>query len=214
MITLYGITESRAFRPLWVLEELGLEYRQVGADFHGDELQSPAYRALNPNGRIPTLVDGDLVLWESMAIDLYLARRYGAATGLWPDGVAAEALTWQWAFWVMTEVEQPLLQVLMHGRVLPEARRDPAKAQRSAGLLKTPFAILDQALEGRDYLVEARFTIADLNVAAVLSWCKPARVALTEYPHLSAWLTRCLARPARQRAQRAKPSAELGGATA
>ena len=202
MIRVYGINQSRAFRPLWLLRELGLDFEQVKLDYRGEALDDPAYRSLNPNGRIPTLVDGDLVLWESMAIDLYLARRYGTAAGLWPDDIAGEALTWQWSFWVMTEVEHPLLTVLMHGRVLPEAKRDPARLSRNLGVLKAPFGVLDQALRGRRYLVHDRFTVADLNVAAVFAWCKPARVSLTEYPGLEAWLERCLARPARQAAQR------------
>jgi glutathione S-transferase len=203
MIRLYGITQSRAFRPLWMLHELGLPFEHVKLDYHGAELQEPDYLALNPNGRIPTLVDGDLVLWESMAINLYLARRYGAAARLWPDDVSGEALAWQWSFWVMTEVERALLSVLMHSRVLPAEKRDAERARRDAGLLRQPFSVLDQALGGRSYLAADRFTVADLNVAAVLSWAKPARIRLDQYPDLAAWLVRCLERPARRRAQSA-----------
>ena len=201
MLKLYGIAQSRTFRPLWLLHELGLEFEHVPLDFRGEALNDPAYRALNPNGRVPTLVDGDLVLWESMAINLYLARRYGGDSGLWPDSVEGEGLALQWSFWVMTEVESPLLSVLMHSRVLPEDKRDPNKVSRNLGLLKAPFKTLDQALEGRDYLADGHFTVADLNVAAVLSWCRPLRLALDDYPALDAWLGRCLARPARETAQ-------------
>lgn len=203
MIRIYGITQSRAFRPLWAAYELGLEFEQIPLDFRGEEIKSPGYLALNPNGRIPTLVDGHLVLWESMATTLYLARRYGADSGLWPDTVAGEALAWQWSFWVMSEVERALLSVLMHRRVLPEDHRDPAKLSRNLGLLRAPFAVLDQALRGRRFLLGEHFSIADLNVASVLSWCKAARVRLDEYPELRAWLDRCLDRPARRQAQRA-----------
>ncbi|MDJ0739921.1 MAG: glutathione S-transferase family protein [Gammaproteobacteria bacterium] len=201
MLKLYGITQSRAFRPRWLLEELGLDYEQVPLDFHGDDLDSAAYRALNPNGRIPTLVDGDLVLWESMAINLYLAKRYGVDAGLWPDDIRGEALALQWSFWVMTEVEHALLTVLMHGRVLPPEERDAERLGRNRDALAKPLGVLDGALHGRDFLAANRFTVADLNVAAVLSWCKPARVALDEFPRLGAWLAGCLARPARKRAQ-------------
>lgn len=203
MIKLYGITQSRAFRPLWLLKELDLPFEHVPLDFHGDALEQTEYRTLNPNGRVPTLVDGNLVLWESMAINLYLARRYGADTGLWPDSGEGEALAWQWSFWVMTEVEHALLTVLMHGRVLPETKRDADKAKRNLNALNKPFRVLDQALAEREYLVDDRFCVADLNVASVFVWCKPARVSLKDYPHLAAWLERCLARPARKQAQRA-----------
>jgi glutathione S-transferase len=203
MLKLYGITQSRAFRPLWLLHELGLAFEHIPLDFHGDDLKTAEYRALNPNGRVPTLVDGDLVLWESMAINLYLARKYGADAGLWPDSIEGEALAWQWSFWVMSEVEHALLTVLMHSRVLPEEKRDPDRASRNLGCLQAPFGVLDQALGGKTYLVGDRFSVADLNVAAVLSWCKPARIPLQDYPKLDAWLARCLDRPARKQAQRA-----------
>lgn len=202
MLQLYGITQSRAFRPLWLLNELGLPFEHHPIDFRDPAINEPPYRSLNPNGRVPTLVDGDLVLFESMAINLYLARRYGADHGFWPDSPATEGLTWQWSFWVMTEVEQPLLTVLMHSRVLDESKREPDKVKRNLGVLKRPLAALDDALSGQEYLVDQRFTVADLNVASVLSWCKPARVSLRETPHLDAWLSRCLARPARKKAQR------------
>ena len=203
MITLYGITASRAFRPLWLMEELGLAYRQVELDYRGKALEAADYLALNPNGRIPTLVDGDLVLWESMAINLYLARRYGREAGFWPDSVAGEGQAYQWSFWVMSEIEHALLTVLMHGRVLPVEDRDADKVSRNRGVLQRPFGVLDKALAGREYLVDDHFGVADLNVAAVLVWCKPGRVSLEEFPNLDAWLSRCLARPARKRAQAA-----------
>lgn len=201
MITLYGVTTSRAFRCLWMLEELGLPYRREKLDFHGPELQSPEYLAINPNGRIPTLRDGDCILWESMAINLYLAGKYGRGAGFWPDSPETEGLAYQWSFWVMSEVEQALLSLLMHKRVLPEDKRDPQKVTRSEGILRAPLKILDRALADREYLVDGRFTLADLNVAAVLSWAKPARHPLSDLPDLDAWLKRCLDRPARKRAQ-------------
>lgn len=202
MLTVYGITQSRAFRPLWAMQELGLDYRQVDLDYRGDALTDQAYLALNPNGRIPTLVDGELVLWESMAINLYLARRYAQPGTLWPDTIAGEALAWQWSFWVMSELEHPLLTVLMHSRVLPKQERDPDKLSRNLGVLQRPFSVLQQTLEKRRFLAADRFTIADLNVAAVLAWCKAAKVPLNQYPALDDWLGTCLARPARKRAQR------------
>lgn len=203
MLKLYGITQSRAFRTLWLMHELGLEYEHVKLDFRGDALGDPDYLALNPNGRIPTLVDGDLVLFESMAINLYLARRYGVEAGLWPATVEGEALAWQWSFWVMSEVEGPLLTVLMHSRVLPKEKRVPTKVSRNLGVLKAPFAVLDRSLNGRDYLLGEHFSVADLNVAAVLAWSKPAHFDLQEYPRLDDWLQRCLDRPARKLAQAA-----------
>ena len=136
-----------------------------------------------------------------MAINLYLARRYGADAGLWPKTIEGEALAWQWSFWVMTEVEHALLTVLLHTRSLPKSERDPDRVRRNLEALTAPFQVLDQALAGKEYLIGAEFSVADLNVASVFVWCKPARVPLQDYPSLDAWLSRCLARPARKQAQ-------------
>lgn len=201
MRKLYGISASRAMRPLWLLEELGLEFEHIPLDYRSTELRSPEYLAINPNGQVPTLIDGELVLWESMAINLYLASRYGRASGLWPDTPQGEGLTYQWSFWVMTEVELALLTLLFHRRLLPEVERDADKAARNEGILRRPFGILDAALADRAWLVAERFTLADLNVAAVLAWAKPAKLDLKGWPHLLRWLDACLARPALQRAR-------------
>jgi glutathione S-transferase len=202
MLILYGVAASRALRNLWLLEELGLEYQHEPVDYRQGGAETPDMLALNPNGHIPVLRDGALVLYESMAINLYLASRYGSDTPLWPVDPAAQGLTYQWSFWVMTEVEQPLLTVLMHKRLMPEERRDPAKVSRNTGLLKQPFRVLDQALQDRDWLLGDAFSVADLNVAAVLSWAWVARMDLDDYPQLAAWLKACISRPAFRTASR------------
>ncbi len=138
MITLYGITASRAFRCLWMLEELAIPYRRDKLDYRGEALRTPEYLAINPNARIPALRDGDFILWESMAINLYLAGKYGRDSGLWPDTAETEGLALQWSFWVMGEIEHPLLSVLMHKRILPGEKRDPERVRRNEGLLRAP----------------------------------------------------------------------------
>ncbi len=198
MIKLYGVPMSRAARPLWMLEELGLGYEHIQTNFTTD-VQKPDYLALNPNGHIPTLVDGDTVIWESMAINLYLARKYDQ--GLWPKTVEGEGHALQWSFWAVTEVEEPLLTALMNRMFLPENERDPAKAEDALERLQKPLAVLEGALEGKDYLVENRFTVADLNVASVLSWSAMAGSDLSGYPRVRAWAERCSSRPAAAKAR-------------
>ncbi len=195
MITLYGVSASRAFRPLWMLRELGLAFTHVPTDFATGQTRTAEFRKLNPNGHIPVLVDGTTVLWESMAITLYLARRYGAGT-LWPATVEDEGRAFQWSFWAVTAVETPLLTSLLHREILPAERRDAALADDAAARLERPFAVLDGALRGRSHLLGEPFTVADLNVAAVLSWAPRAGLALDRWPQLAAWLTRCTSRPA------------------
>ena len=194
MIKIYGIPGSRAFRVLWALRELGLEFENVPTSFIGDT-RTAEFLKLNPNGHIPVLVDGTTVLWESLAINLYLARQYGAGT-LWPASVADEGRTFQWSFWAMTEVEAPLLQALMHRRVLPKDQRDESVAAAAEAKLAAPFGVIDGALRGREYLLGGGFTIADLNVAAVLQWANGASIDLTRWPQLAGWLKRCTDRPA------------------
>lgn len=206
MIKLHGIAASRAFRPLWVLEELGLAHEHIPQDFRDGTLRNPEYLKLNPNGRIPTLQDDDLTLWESMAINLYLASKYDKKTLLWPNAIALQGLIYQWSFWVVSEVEHKLFNVLLHRRLHTKINRDAACADRNEIALQAPFAILEQALNSSDYLLGNQFTLADLNVASVLSWAPLSRISLKAYPNLAAWLKRCLARPARKRAQVDKAS--------
>ena len=199
MIKLYGVPRSRAMRCLWMLEELGLPYENVKTDFATGETRGPAYLRVNPNGHIPALDDDGVVLWESMAINLYLARKYDK--GLWPRTLADEGRAFQWSVWVMTEAEEPVITALLHRRFFPEAQRDAAKAADAAERFKKPLAVLDGALAGAPYLLGEAFTVADLNVASVLAWAPLAGLDLAAAPGAGAWLHRCTARPALARAQ-------------
>ena len=194
MLQLYGNPRSRAMRCLWMLEEVGQPYQLVEKTTRADDLQTPEYLRLNPNARIPTLVDGDLVLWESMAINLYLAQKYdGPMHGADPKVLGLAA---QWSFWAMLEVEHLLLNLLEHRALLAEFARDPSAAERNELLLKKPLGILNDALAGGDYLAGNSFTVADLNVAGIVIWGKMARLDLSVYANLTRWLDTCLARPA------------------
>src|SRR5262249_46986161 len=165
MIKLYGVPRSRTMRPLWMLEELGVPYENVKVSFV-DESRKPDFLRLNPNGHIPVLQDGDVVLWESLAINLYLARKYDK--GLWPKRVEDEGRAYQWSIWAMTELEEPLLTALLHRTFLPEEQRDAKKADDAATRFRQPLGVLDGALAGRDHLLGSAFTVADLNVASVI----------------------------------------------
>ena len=194
MLQIYGNPRSRAMRCLWMLEEMGEPYQLIEKSTRTDELQSAEYLRLNPNARIPTLVDGDLVLWESMAINLYLAQKYeGPMHSVDPTvlGVAA-----QWSFWAMLELEGLLLELLNHRAVLPEFARDPSYAERDELLLRRPLGVLNNSLRGRDHLAGGNFTVADLNVASILAWGKMARLDLSAHPDVARWLDSCLTRPA------------------
>ena len=197
MIKLYGVPGSRAMRCLWMLEELGVPYENVKTMF-GPDCRTEEYLKINPNGRIPALVDGDVTLWESLAINLFLARKYDK--GLWPRSVAEEGHTYKWTLWAMTTAEEPVVTALMHRVIFPESQRDVAKGDDAAQRATTPLAVLNGQLAGREYLVSSHFTVADLNVAAVVGWAPVVGVDMNAFPHVAAWLGRCHARPAYGRA--------------
>jgi glutathione S-transferase len=195
MIQLFGNPRSRAIRCLWMLEEIGQPHELV--EKSTNELQTPEYLQLNPNARIPTLVDDGVVIWESMAINLYLAQKYpGPMHSADPTTLGLAA---QWSFWAMLELEGFLLDLLNHRAVLPEFARDPSHAERDELLLRKPLAVLNKTLSEREHLVGGNFTVADLNVASILAWGKMARLNLSDLPEISQWLNRCLARPAYNR---------------
>jgi glutathione S-transferase len=193
-IKLYGIPQSRALRCLWMLEELGVPYENVPVNFAADA-KKPDYLKINPNGRIPALDDDGLVLFESLAINLHLARKYDGGKGLWPSSADDQSRAIQWSFWAMTEVEPPLMRVMLNRMLLPEAQRDEAEAQAGAAAFAKPLAVLEAALAGRSHLLGDAFSVADLNVASVVSW-GPVFGKLTLTPNAAAWFARCTQRPA------------------
>ena len=197
MLQLYGNPRSRAMRCLWMLEELGEPYQLIEKSTRADELQSAEYLRLNPNARIPTLVDNDVVLWESMAINFYLAQKYeGPMHCVGPKVLGLAA---QWSFWAMLEMEDLLLDLLQHRALLPEFARDASYAERDELLLRKPLEVLNNSLSGRDHLVGGNFTVADLNVASILVCGKMGRLDLSDHPDVARWLDSCLARPAYSR---------------
>lgn len=197
MLQLYGNPRSRAIRCLWMLEEVGQPYQVVDKSTRPDDLQTGEYLRLNPNARIPTLVDGDLVLWESMAINLYLAQKYDGP--LHCADAATLGLAAQWSFWAMLEVEHLLLSTMEHRALLAEFSRDASVVERNQLLLQRPLKVLNDALVPRGHLAGDSFTVADLNVASILVWGKMARLDFSPWPDLKRWLDACLARPAYNR---------------
>jgi len=198
MIKLYGVPRSRTMRVLWMLEELGVPFENEPVSFTGGS-RTPEFLRLNPNGHIPVLQDGEVVLWESLAINLYLARKYDK--GLWPRTPEDEGRAFQWSLWAMTELEEPVITTLVHRRLLPEGERDAAKLAAAVARFPQPLGVLDGALAGRQYLLGDAFGVADLNVAAVVGWAPLAGLELDGAPNVQGWLQRCTSRPAFARLQ-------------
>jgi glutathione S-transferase len=201
MTTLYGTSRSRSARSLWALEELGVKYEHVPVQT--TEVKSPEHLKRNPNGHVPVLEDDGNYIWESMAINLYLAEKYGK-NSLWPADVAGHGAAYKWSFWSITEVETHLLTILVNRALLPAEQRNEKAAQAAVEALKNPLKVLEETLQGREYLLGSTFTIADLNAAAVLSWAAMLRLDLSATPAAQAWFQKCLGRPANQKVRTLK----------
>ena len=211
-LKIHGIGASRASRPFWAALELGVPFEHVNQSYKNGATRTPAFLALNPNGHIPVVVDerpeGTVTVWESMACALYIARVHGRADGqsITPATPREEAEALRWSFWTVTELEADALTVLMHRLAMPEDQRKPELAEKAESRLKVPLAVLEQHLQaqqaqGQAHLAAARFTVADLCVASVVSWIRPAADLLARHPLTQAWLQSCLARPAQQQSR-------------
>jgi len=205
-IKLYSWPMSSGTRIAWALEELALPYQYVPLDAKQREHRSPEMLAVNPHGKVPSLDDGGLRLFESGAILLYLGNRYGAAKGLWPGPKGQQALADAvcWTVWAMTEVGGYMMQYLYHGldspvSYKPEDRSKAAAAYNRAQLDRLLDA-LETRLEGRDYLMGA-FSLVDVATASWLLLGTQLGLTLDRHPRVAAWCNRCAERPAFKRAR-------------
>jgi len=201
MLTIYGVYRSRASRNIWLAEELGIPFKQVPVIQHYRTVpagmlhtQSPEFLKLNPNGLIPSIDDDGLVLHESLAINLYLARKHGGP--LAGANVAEEGQIAMWSLWAATGVEPHAINVLYHRLGNPNGAKDPKIADAAVESLKGPFAVLDKALAKSGWLVGDRFTVADLNAAEIVRYAQAAPELFEAAPRVKAWLAACQARPA------------------
>jgi glutathione S-transferase len=204
-LKIYGIARTRAFRALWVAKELGLDYDHDPVEIGDAGALTPEFLAINPNGRLPAIVDDGFVLFESLAITMYLAKKHSLGK-LYPATLQDEARLWQWTLWALNEVDRGVNIWSLHAVRLPPAARDPKKLAEALGVLVKPFKVLDAAVAERPYLLGHEFTVADLNVAAVIS--RAIEMDLGATPALKAWLTRCLERPAAREALALKAEAD------
>jgi glutathione S-transferase len=197
---LYYVPATRAGRPRWLLEELGVPYELVRLDPKQKENRQPEYLALNPTGHVPTLVDDSAVLFESAAICLYLADKFPEKR-LAPAPAAPERARYlQWILYAVTEIEAPVAQIERHTSRLPEEKRLPALVELEKGRLAANLASLRPALVDKEYLFGDWFTAADVMLASVLGWAKVMRL-LGDEPVLEAYVRRCVGRPAAKRSR-------------
>jgi len=193
-LTIYGSARSRTIRTLWAAKELGLSYAHVDIMPGPTGSRLPEMIAINPNGHVPFIVDDGTMMCESLAINLYLARKAGGS--LAPAHLTEEGLMTMWSFWASNEIEPHALQALYHTLYHPEDQRDPKVVAASLSALEAPLAVLESHLsKSGGFLVGNRFTIADLNLACVIFYLRGTPQALALKPEIQKWYEAALSRP-------------------
>jgi glutathione S-transferase len=197
MLRIYGSAKSRTLRVLWMVGELGIPYEQKDWLPRSPETRTADYYALNPNGRVPTIDDDGFVLSESMAINMYLAKKHRSP--LYPSDPRNEALAWQWSLWETDRLDRQLVNYCRHTKDLPEAERKADIAEASWKEVVPAFDVLETALKKSDWLAGPAFSVADLNVASALY--RAHTLDLGKWPRFSGWFQRCWDRPAAKKAR-------------
>jgi len=199
-LKIYGIAAWRTIRVLWMAEELGIPYEHVAIHYRDDPdgplgRNNPDFLRANPMGRIPAIDDDGFTLSESMAINLYLARKAGK---LWPRSLQGEGLVYQWTLFAATEIDPQLGTWYLHTAYLPAEQRKPEVAAGAVPKVAQRFDALERAIGTRTWLADDTFTIGDLNLAAAMY--RAPSFGLDRWPRTRAWLARCYDRPAAQAA--------------
>ncbi|MBY4607884.1 glutathione S-transferase family protein [Rhizobium sp. 9T] len=214
MLTIYGVYRSRASRVYWMAHELGLEFRSVPvlqarrlAEPLSEEAplntHSPDFAAVNPMAQIPSIRDGDLVMHESLAINLYLARKHGGP--LAGQTVEEDGLLAMWTIWAASQVEPHSVKiVLTYDNGLENSAEGKETIAAACYGLRRPLAALESQLSDRQWIVGDRFTVADLNIAEVLRYAQSKAELLDAHPNTKAWIERCQSRPAYKAMQAAR----------
>lgn len=206
MLTIYGVYRSRASRNYWMAGELGIPFRAVPviqarrlvdptAETAPLNTASPAYLAINPRGTIPAIEDNGLVLSESLANNLYLARTHGGP--LAGASIAEDAQILDWTLWAATEIEPHAVKIVLAYDAEPNGpARVRAIVEAAVQVLEPRFGALEARLSQHAYVVGDRFTVADLNLAEVFRYAQSQTALFDRHPGIKAWIERCQSRPA------------------
>jgi glutathione S-transferase len=197
---LYHAPQSRSVRPRWLLEEIGVPYDLVRMNLQAGDTKRPEYLKINPNGAVPALQDGDLCLFESAAICLYLTDKFPEKRLAPPVGTPARGLYYQWVQYAMNGLEPPAVDIFAHTMMRPEGERIAQVVNEARPRLAAAVKVVDGALAGRDYLLGTEFSTADVMVGSTLAWAAMLGAVSPEFANVAGYVARLGARPAYQRA--------------
>jgi glutathione S-transferase len=190
---LYEFGPTRSIRVRWTLQELGVDFESVRVNLLAGEQRHPEFLKINPAGKIPVLIDSDLVLTESVAIVLYLAEKY-SDKGLLPNELNERAQVNRWLLFAATELEQPLWRIARHTALYPEEQRLPGDVILARAEFKDMASVLETHMRGRQFVVGNSVTVADFVMAYTLDWGNEYKL-LGDCPQLLAYMKRMYARP-------------------
>ncbi|TYB86103.1 glutathione S-transferase family protein [Oceaniovalibus sp. ACAM 378] len=190
---LYGTPPTRALRAIWLINELEIDCEIVEVDMGIGEHKNPQMLALNPTGKLPVLVDGDDVISESCAIQLYLAEKF-PEKGFMGANLSERGQIYRWMFFLATEIEQPLWRVGLHTRMYPEDERLAADVPLAKRDGEAMIAVLEDHMKDREFIVGDRLSVADFNAAYTLNWAREGGI-LGDAPGLNAYVERMYTRP-------------------
>jgi glutathione S-transferase len=196
---------SSAVRVHWALEELGVPYEAHKLDLKAGDQKKPEFLAINPNGKVPALVDGDVKVFESVAIFVWLGEKYGSEKGMWPRiGTSEHAEALSWLVWSTTEAVPALFTYMLHGTdtqlALPKEHRSAHVAKMAKERFDQCAKVLDGRLQGKDYIMGSTFSLVDVANASMLGFATMmGGLSVADHKNVSSWLPRCQQRPAMAR---------------
>ena len=192
----YYAPQSSAVTVHWALEELGVPYEKVKIDLQARDQDKPAFKALNPNGKVPVLVHDGTPVFESAAIIIHLGETFGVEKKMYPPPGARRAEALKWLVWCNVSVGEALSRHMHNSSERIPAERHNAKAAEVAKVdVEKHLAILDEALTGKTWLVGDSFSLVDVHVAGWAAYVGMCGFDTKRWANLDAWTKRCTARP-------------------
>jgi glutathione S-transferase len=193
MVKIFGAKRGNPFRCHVLVKEIGLDYEEVSVDLSKGEQNSLEYRMINPNSKIPSMVDGDFILWESMAINNYLAAKYKPE--LLGDSLEDKALIDQWSYWSILEIQPHFFSIAFQKFRVPEDQKDEKVLQKAMSELPRVLTILEEHLKEREFMLGSKFSLADINVASTVAASQFAQYDISKYTNITRWLQNLYERP-------------------
>jgi glutathione S-transferase len=182
---------SSATTCLWAIEELGVACEKVRVDLAKKETHTPAFLAMNPNGKVPLLVHDGVPIYESVAILCHLGETFGVEKKLFPEPGIQRAQAFQWLVWMNVSLGAAVYKSMQNSEQTPAELRNPKLAAVGKGEVDKHLRMLDAHLEGKQFIVGDGFTLVDVHLCGAAMWISKLGFDLATWPRIDAWAKRC-----------------------